>query len=135
MLSGSSRPRCDGTPAPATPSPRRFARARRRGAERSSVRLPVMLSSFWVASTKPGAALARGQGWLPWQGRGWFLAPRDRGPEAGKYCWKAHLIDERPSRQREEHVLERAAADEDALRREPALVDGVRDRVAVVRAD
>src|SRR5918994_2618884 len=25
--------------------------------------------------TKPGAALARGQGWLPWQGRGWFPAP------------------------------------------------------------
>src|SRR5687767_5344793 len=39
-----------------------------------------MPSSFWVASTKPGAALARRQGWTPWQGRGWSLAPRDRGP-------------------------------------------------------
>ncbi len=29
-----------------------------------------MLSSFWVASTKPEAALDRGQGWLPWQGEG-----------------------------------------------------------------
>jgi hypothetical protein len=26
------------------------------------VTLPVMLSSFWVASTKPAAALARSQG-------------------------------------------------------------------------
>jgi hypothetical protein len=49
-----------------------------------------MLSSFWVASTKPGAALVRGQGWTPWQGRGWFLAPRDRGPEAGVYCVEGH---------------------------------------------
>jgi hypothetical protein len=29
----------------------------------SSVPLPVMPPSFWVASTKPGAALARSQGW------------------------------------------------------------------------
>jgi len=40
-----------------------------------------MLPSFWVASTKPEAALARGQGWQPWQERAWTLAPRDRGPE------------------------------------------------------
>jgi len=45
-----------------------------------------MLSSFWVASTKPGGALGRGQGHGPWRGRGWFLAQRDRGPEAGEYC-------------------------------------------------
>jgi hypothetical protein len=32
------------------------------------VLLPVMLSRFSVASTKPGAALARGQGREPWQG-------------------------------------------------------------------
>src|SRR5437762_7098435 len=51
----------------------------------------AMPSSIWVASTKPGAALARGQGWLPWQGRGWFMAPRDRGPEAGMHCWTGHL--------------------------------------------
>src|SRR5439155_7307523 len=51
---------------------------------------PVMPPSFWVASTKPEAALARGQGWQPWQERGWTLAPRDRGPEAGMYCWKGH---------------------------------------------
>ena len=37
-----------------------------------SVPLPVMLSSLWVASTKPEAALVRSQGWLPWQGRGWI---------------------------------------------------------------
>jgi hypothetical protein len=54
------------------------------------VSLQVMLSSFWVASTKPGAALVRGQGWLPWQGRGWFLAPRDRGPEAGVRRLEGH---------------------------------------------
>src|SRR5204862_3960482 len=52
--------------------------------------LPVMPPSFWVASTKPEAALARGQGWQPWQERGWTLAPRDRGPEAGMYCWMGH---------------------------------------------
>jgi hypothetical protein len=26
----------------------------------------VMLPSFWVASTKPEAALVRSQGWQPW---------------------------------------------------------------------
>src|SRR5947208_16736215 len=51
-----------------------------------------MPPSFWVASTKPEAALARGQGWQPWQERGWTLAPRDRGPEAGMYCWKGHYM-------------------------------------------
>src|SRR5881227_3142881 len=51
-----------------------------------------MPSSFWFASTKPEAALARGQGWQPWQERGWTLAPRDRGPEAGMYCWKGHYL-------------------------------------------
>jgi hypothetical protein len=30
------------------------------------VPLPVMLSSFWVASPKPEAALVRSQGWEPW---------------------------------------------------------------------
>ena len=45
--------------------------------------LPVAGPSLWVASTKPEAALGRGQGLLPWQGRGWILAQRDRGPEAG----------------------------------------------------
>jgi hypothetical protein len=54
------------------------------------VPLQVMLSSLWVVSTKPGAGLARSQGWEPWQGRGWFLAPRDRGSEADKYCLKGH---------------------------------------------
>ncbi|TML39391.1 MAG: citrate/2-methylcitrate synthase [Actinobacteria bacterium] len=29
-------------------------------------------------------------GWQPWQERGWTLAPRDRGPEAGMYCWMGH---------------------------------------------
>src|SRR5215211_6380396 len=51
-----------------------------------------MLPSSWVASTKPEAALVRGQGWTPWQGRGWALAPRDRGPGAGKYCWEGHWL-------------------------------------------
>jgi hypothetical protein len=46
-----------------------------------------MLFSFWVASTKPGAALVRGQGWLPWQG---FLAPRDRGPEVNVHWLEGH---------------------------------------------
>jgi hypothetical protein len=49
-----------------------------------------MLPRFWVVSTKPEAALARGQGWWPWQERGWALAPRDRGPEAGVYCLEGH---------------------------------------------
>src|SRR5947207_1343279 len=50
-----------------------------------------MPPSFSVASTKPEAALARGRGWQPWQERGWALAPRDRGAEAGMYCWMGHL--------------------------------------------
>ena len=75
------------------------------------VPLPVMPPSSWVASPrrrlvgadqkrpcrlcrrgrlKPEAALVRGQGSKPWQGRGWTLAPRDRGPGAGMYCWKGH---------------------------------------------
>ena len=50
-----------------------------------------MLSSFWVASTKPGAALARVKGSLqPLQARGWFLAPRDRGAEAVVHCLRRH---------------------------------------------
>jgi GNAT superfamily N-acetyltransferase len=49
-----------------------------------------MLSSFWVVSTKPETALGRRPGWRPWQGRGWALAPCDRGPEAGLYCWEGH---------------------------------------------
>src|SRR5206468_11797676 len=56
-----------------------------------AVPLPVMPPSFWVASTKPEATFARCQGWQPWQERGWTLAPRDRGPEAGMYCWMGHL--------------------------------------------
>src|SRR5215217_6584500 len=51
-----------------------------------------MPPSFWVASTKPEAALVRGQGLKPWQGRGWALAPRDRGPGAGEYCRERHLL-------------------------------------------
>src|SRR6185369_18056291 len=57
---------------------------------RLAVPRPVMPLSVWVASTKPEAALARAQGWQPWQERGWTLAPRDRGPEADMYCWKGH---------------------------------------------
>src|SRR5829696_4720199 len=49
-----------------------------------------MPSSFWVASTKPEAALVRSQGWTPWQGRGWTLAPCDRGPEADMYRLEGH---------------------------------------------
>ncbi len=48
--------------------------------------------SLWVASTKPEAALARGQGSKPWQAGGWILAPRDRGPEAGWHCRKGHVL-------------------------------------------
>src|SRR5919107_1350476 len=60
-----------------------------------------MLPRFWVASTKPGAALARVKGSLqPLQGRGWFLAPRDRGPEAGLYCLKGHYSADLAAHQR-----------------------------------
>jgi hypothetical protein len=55
------------------------------------VPLQVMLSSFWVVSAKPGTALVGRQGRWLWQGRGWFLAPRDRWPEAGEYCMKGTL--------------------------------------------
>src|SRR5437660_3715239 len=51
-----------------------------------------MLSRLWVASTKPEAALGRSQGWTPWQGRGWTLAPCARGPEADMYCWMGHWL-------------------------------------------
>jgi hypothetical protein len=51
---------------------------------------PVMPPLFWVASTKPEAALVRRQGWTPCRGRGWALAPRDRGPELGMDCWMGH---------------------------------------------
>jgi hypothetical protein len=54
-----------------------------------------VLFEFWVASTKPGAAFDRGQGWQPWQGRGWFLAQRDRGPEADMYRPERHYLEPR----------------------------------------
>jgi hypothetical protein len=54
------------------------------------VPLPAMPPEFWVVSTKPLAALARRQGWTPCQGRGWSLAPRDRGPETGMYRREGH---------------------------------------------
>src|SRR6266508_6044356 len=31
---------------------------------------------------------------MPWQGRGWTLAPRARGREAGMYCWTWHRLGE-----------------------------------------
>jgi hypothetical protein len=62
----------------------------RKFGEVALVLLQVMLSSFWVATTKREAALVRSQGWSPWQGRGWTLAQRDRGPEAGVYCLERH---------------------------------------------
>jgi hypothetical protein len=49
-----------------------------------------MLPRFSVVSTKPEAALGRGKAWPPWQGRGWALAPCDRGREAGVYCLMRH---------------------------------------------
>src|SRR5204863_3576909 len=51
---------------------------------------PVMLPSLSVASTKPEAAIVRGEGLVPGPGRGWTLAPRDRGREAGAYCRVGH---------------------------------------------
>src|SRR5436305_1012324 len=86
----------------------------------TSVPGPVMPPSFWVASTKPEAALARGQGWQPWQERGWALAPRDRGPEAGMYCWMGHLAPGDPHRARLGQGLDDELVDVD--------VAGTRDR-------
>jgi hypothetical protein len=76
--------------------------------------LPVTPPEFWVASRrrrlvgadqrrscrlcrrdrlKPEAALRRAKAaCLPWQGGGWALAPRDRGPEAGMCCWMGHYV-------------------------------------------
>src|SRR5262245_29052111 len=45
------------------------------------------------------------------------------------------LVDKRPPGQREEDVLERAAADEDALGLDAALVDGADGSLTVVRVD
>ena len=50
-----------------------------------------MPPGLWVASTKPEAALGRAKVLEPWGGGGWALALRDRGPEAGMYCWAGHL--------------------------------------------
>ena len=54
------------------------------------VPLPVVPSSFWVASTKrckdAGSAHSGSYG----RDRGRRSAPRDRGPEAGMHCWKGH---------------------------------------------
>ena len=52
--------------------------------------LRVMLPRSWVASNKPEPASGRSQGWPPWQGRGWGLAPRDRGPGAGGHYLVGH---------------------------------------------
>jgi len=41
----------------------------------------VTFHGFRFASTKQEAVGARGQGWLPWQGRRRTHAQRDRGPE------------------------------------------------------
>src|SRR5436309_10145167 len=79
-----------------------------------------MLSSLWVASTKPEGALARSQGWQPWQERGWALAPRDRGPEAGRCCWMGHLAPGDPHRARLGQGLDDELVDVD--------VAGTRDR-------
>src|SRR5687767_14621450 len=56
-----------------------------------------MLPRFWVASTEPERALGRGKACQPWRGRGWPLAMRDRGPEAGVHCLEGHLIALAPS--------------------------------------
>src|SRR6266545_4733534 len=57
---------------------------------RHLVPLPVMLSSFSVASTKrckdAGSLNSRSY----WGDRGRGSAPRDRGRGAGVYCWMGH---------------------------------------------
>ena len=52
--------------------------------------LPVMALVDSVASTKPGPALGRRPGWLPEQGRGSGLAPRDSGRGRGCHRWEEH---------------------------------------------
>ena len=80
----------------AEPAPRQGRRAgaqervRRGAGGRPLVPIQVIQPSFCVASTKQESALGRGQCWLPWQGRGPALAPRDRGAEAGLYCLEGH---------------------------------------------
>jgi len=54
------------------------------------VSLPVVLSRLSVASTKRAAALVRGAGWWPAQGRGWVHAQRDGGREADKDRREGH---------------------------------------------
>src|SRR5919197_149719 len=48
-----------------------------------------MMPRLSVASTKREAALDRGAGRMPGQGRGWTLA-RDSGRETGGHCWERH---------------------------------------------
>src|SRR5918995_942119 len=61
-----------------------------RRTEEEVMPLPVMPPSLRVASTKPEFALGRGKVRRPWRGRGWALAPRDRGPEAGMHGRMGH---------------------------------------------
>src|SRR6266540_2472027 len=72
----------------------------------------------------------------PWQGRGWALAPRDRGPEAGTkaslamptmggragfagtavlYCWMGHLVDGQQILRERGQDLGLAVADDDEV--------------------
>ena len=51
--------------------------------------IQVILPRHCVASTKPEAALARGQGWMPWQCEG-GLWRRVIAAEAGMYSLEGH---------------------------------------------
>src|SRR5688572_20619675 len=77
--------------------------------------------------TKPGAALARGQGWLPWQGRGWFPAPCLGRHPGVRDSPISHLVADgwvaARNRRRVDQRRGRLAVDEEAVEQRAQLVD------------
>src|SRR5829696_2394346 len=79
-------------------------------------------------------------GMLPLQGRGWFPAPRDRGPKAGVDCGKGHLVRDvrqerhfaRPLDRHRHLALVAAAGPGDPARAHLALLRDVAPELVVV---
>src|SRR4029453_3654818 len=83
------------------------------------------------ARQKRGPPLRRKKVGNLWWGGGWALAPRDRGPEAGMYCWMEHLVlpsvlgkreSERPEQREGLLVIRRRRRDGDVKATDPGDV-------------
>src|ERR1700690_4386127 len=84
---------------------------------------PVMPSSFWVASTKRCKDAGSVRSFSYGRDRGRGSAQRDRGPEAGMYCWPGHTVGLR-LRRGMRRVGELAELGRQQVRRLLADVDG-----------